>query len=77
MQCADTTKARWQHQLIGSVQKWCTEMKTRELLTTILMDGIMQWLDNKLLQPAKCLTSDFVPPFNNQTVGVGGSELVL
>jgi hypothetical protein len=54
MQCADTTKAKWQHQLIGSIQKRCAEMKAREMLTTILMDGITQWFNNKLLQPAEC-----------------------
>jgi hypothetical protein len=27
-------------------------MKTREMLTTILTDGITQWLTDKLLQPA-------------------------
>jgi hypothetical protein len=42
MGCADTRKAKWRHQLIGSVQKRCSETKTREMLTTILTDGITQ-----------------------------------
>jgi hypothetical protein len=52
MRCVDSTKAKWRHQLIGSVQKRCTEMKTRKMLTTILTDGLMQWFNDKQIQPA-------------------------
>jgi hypothetical protein len=52
MRCADSKKAKWRHQLIGTVQKGFTKMKTREMLTTILADGLMQWFNDKQIQPA-------------------------
>ncbi len=58
MRCADTTKAKLRQHFISSVQKRCTEMKTREMLTTILTDGLTQWFNDKELAP-----TDYPPLF--------------
>jgi hypothetical protein len=57
----------------GSVQKWCAEMKTREMLTTILTDGITLWFNDNLLQPA-----DYPTPFHqllHQQNNIGWRQL--
>jgi hypothetical protein len=73
MRCADSKKAKWRHQLIGTVQKRCTKMKTREMLTMILTDSLMQWFNDKQIQPAA-----YPAPFHRlikQKIEIGWRQL--
>jgi hypothetical protein len=51
MKCDHSSKRNWRLKCITSIRKRCGDMKTREMLTTILTDGIQAWFTEATLQP--------------------------
>jgi hypothetical protein len=51
MKCDHSSKRQWRLKCITSIRKRCDDMKTREMLTTILTDGIQAWFTEATLQP--------------------------
>jgi hypothetical protein len=51
LKCPHSEKLFWPKHAIIAQQKRCTEMHTREMLTTILKNGIQAWFDNSPMQP--------------------------
>jgi hypothetical protein len=51
MKCDHSSKWQWCLKCITSIRKRCGNMKTREMLTTILTDGIQVWFTEATLQP--------------------------
>jgi hypothetical protein len=51
MKCDHSSKLNWRLKCITSIRKQCSDMKMREMLTTILTDGIQAWYTEATLQP--------------------------
>jgi polyphosphate kinase len=51
MKCDHSSNLKWRLNLITSIRKRYDEVKTREMLRTILADGIQAWFTDATLQP--------------------------
>jgi hypothetical protein len=51
MKCDHNSKLKWRLNFITYFRKRCGGMKTPEMLTTILTDGIQAWFTETTLQP--------------------------
>jgi hypothetical protein len=51
MKCDHSSKLSWRLKFITSIRKRCNDMKTREMLTPILTEGIQTWFTEATLQP--------------------------
>ena len=51
LKCDHSTKLQWRLHFITEIRKRCESLKTREMPTTILMDGLQAWLTDTTLQP--------------------------
>jgi hypothetical protein len=51
LRCSHSAKTIWRKHAILAQQKRCKEMHTREMLITILTDGIQAWFNDTPMQP--------------------------